>query len=54
MPDKVTLSRFTVFGLFAYRAARKLDYPEAAVVPVGGSDRGVVADADAVLRRATT
>lgn len=28
MPDKVTLNRFPLFGLFAYRAARKLDYPE--------------------------
>ena len=31
MPDKrLTLTRFPVFGLFAYRAAKKLDYPEGA------------------------
>jgi hypothetical protein len=29
MPDKkLTLNRFPLFGLFAYRAATKLGYPE--------------------------
>jgi hypothetical protein len=28
MSDKVTLNRFPLFGLFAYRAAMKLGYPE--------------------------
>ena len=28
MPDKTTLNRFPLFGLFAYRAARRMDYPE--------------------------
>src|SRR3974377_2085117 len=28
MPDRVTLNRFPLFGLFAYRAARKMVYPE--------------------------
>lgn len=29
MPEKkLTLNRFPLFGLFAYRAAKKLDYPE--------------------------
>ena len=28
MPDKTTLNRFPLFGLFAYRAARRIGYPE--------------------------
>ena len=29
MPEKkLTLNRFPLFGLFAYRAAKKLSYPE--------------------------
>ncbi len=28
MPDKTTLNRFPLLGLFAYRAARRMDYPE--------------------------
>ena len=28
MPDKTTLNRFPLFGLFAYRAARRMKYPE--------------------------
>jgi hypothetical protein len=28
MPDKTTLNRFPLFGLFAYRAARRMQYPE--------------------------
>ena len=28
MPNKITLNRFPLFGLFAYRAARHMDYPE--------------------------
>ena len=28
MPDRTTLNRFPLFGLFAYRAARRMKYPE--------------------------
>ena len=28
MPDKTTLNRFPLFGLFAYRAALRMKYPE--------------------------
>ncbi len=38
MPDKkLALNRFPLFGLFAYRAARKLGYPEADVRLLGYS-----------------